>query len=78
NKVAVSEGAAGSPPFYGELMNAVHQYKFPCFVLFSFERTNSQLDTVQVVCFFLRLRLQANSTMMDSSPHASREANSAQ
>ncbi len=32
NKVAVSEGAAGSPPFYGELMNAVHQYKFPCFV----------------------------------------------
>jgi len=24
------------------LMNAVHQYKFPCFVLFSFERTISQ------------------------------------
>jgi len=25
------------------LMNAVHQYKFPCFVLFSFERTISHI-----------------------------------
>jgi len=25
------------------LMNVVHQYKFPCFVLFSFERTISHI-----------------------------------
>ncbi|WP_218054022.1 hypothetical protein, partial [Streptococcus sobrinus] len=36
----------------GELLNAVQQYKFPCFVLFSFERTFSQLNTVQSSLFF--------------------------